>query len=108
MLAQSKYRIQLGILDKHVHLLLLKKHRIPTRNTWCCHVPNVVNETDDGKVTIYRDKPIKNDRKVSYNRPDVIVIDKEEKTWYNVGLRFQWIIQEKIDKYMDFTVEVRR
>ena len=89
-------------------MLLLKKHGIPTGNKWCCHVPNVVTETDEGKVTIYRDKPIKNDRKVSYNRPDVKVTDKEEKTWCNVGLRFQWIMEEKIDKYIDFAAEVRR
>ena len=47
-----------------------------------------------------------NDRKVSYNRPDVKVTDKEEKTWCNVGLRFQWIMEEKIDKYIDFAAEV--
>ena len=108
MLAQSKYRIQHDIVGKQGHLLLLKKHGIPTGNKWCCHVPNVVTETDDGKVTIYRDKPIKNDKKVSYNRLYVIVIDTEEKTWYNVGLRFPWIMEEKIDKYMDFAADVRR
>ena len=108
VLAQSKYQIHHGIVGKHVHLLLLKKHGIPTGNKWSCHVPNVVTETDDGKVTIYRDKPIKNDKKVSYNRPDVKVIDKEEKTWCHVGLRFQWIMEEKINKYIDFAAEVRR
>ena len=34
--------------------------------------------------------------------------DKEEKTWCNVGLRFHWIMEEKIDKYIDFAAEVRR
>ena len=100
MLAQSKYLIHHGIVGKHVHLLLLKKHGIPTGNKWSCHVPIVVTETDDGKVTIYK--------KVSYNRPDVKVIDKEEKTWCHVGLRFQWIMEEKINKYIDFAAEVRR
>ena len=89
MLAQSKYRIQHDIVGKHVHLLLLKKNGILTGNKWCCHVPNVVTETGDGKVTVYRDKPIKNDRKVSYNRPDVVVIDREESTWYNVDFKIQ-------------------
>ena len=36
------------------------------------------------------------------------MIDTEEKTWYNVGLRFLWIMEEKTDKYMDFAAEVRR
>ena len=50
------------------------------RNEWCSHVPNVVTERDHGKVTVYQDKQIKTDRKVSYNRPDVVVIHREENT----------------------------
>ena len=37
-----------------------------------------------GKVTIYWDKAIKTDRKVNYNRPDMVVIDREERMWYIV------------------------
>ena len=37
-----------------------------------------------GKVTIYWDKAIKTDRKVNYNRPDMVVIDREEHMWYIV------------------------
>ena len=80
VLAKSKYRIRHDIVGKHIHWLLLKKHGIPTGNKWYSHVPNAVTETDDGKVIIYWDKPIKTDMKVSYNRPDVAVIDREENT----------------------------
>ena len=45
---------------------------------------NFVTERDDGKVIIYWDAPIKNDRKVSYNRADVSVNDREVNTWYVV------------------------
>ena len=58
------------------------KHGIPTGNKWYVH--NVVTEADDGKIRIYRDKPIKTDRKATYNKPDVVVIDREENTWYIV------------------------
>ena len=77
------------------------------------HVPNVVTETEDGKVTIYWDKPIKTDRKVKYNRPDVVVIDREENMWYIVDFAIPMDHhvkekeEEKIDKYMDLVVEVR-
>ena len=74
------------MVGKHIHWLLLNKYGIPIGNKWYSHVPNVITETDDGKVTICRDKPIKTDRKVSYNRPDVVVIDNEEKTWYIVDI----------------------
>ena len=114
VLAKSKYRIRHDIVGKHIHWLLLKKHRIPTGNLRYSLVPNVITETDDGKVTIYWDKPIKTDRKGSYNRPDMVVIDREENTWYIVD--FEILMdhhvkqeeEEKIDKYMDLAAEVRR
>ena len=114
VLAKSKYRIRHDIVGKHMHWLLLKKHGIPTGNKWYSHVPNVVTETDDGKVTIYWDKPIKTDRKVSYNRPDVVVIDREENTWYIVDFAIPMDHhvkekeEEKIEKCMDLAAEVRR
>ena len=85
-LCKSKYRNRHDILDKHIHWLLLKKYWIPTGNKWYSYVPNVVTERerDDDKVKVYWDKPIKTDRKVSYNRPDLVMIDREENTWYIV------------------------
>ena len=76
-------------------------------------MPNAVTETDHGNVAIYWDQPIKTDRKVSYNRPDVVVIGREEKTWYIVDFAIPMDHHvkekegEKIDKYMDLAAEVR-
>ena len=56
-------------MGKYIHWLLLKKYGIPTGNKWYNHVPNVVLERDDDKVTIYWDKP------------DVVKVDREENTW---------------------------
>ena len=50
---------------------------------------------------------------MSYNRPDVIVIDREENTWYIVDSAIPMDHhvkekeKEKIDKYMDLADEVR-
>ena len=52
----------------------------PVQEIWYSHVSNVVTDTDDGNATTYWDKPIKTDRKVSYNRSDKEVIDREENT----------------------------
>ena len=66
------------MVGKHIYWLLL--NGIPSGNKWYSHVSNVTTKTDDGKITIYWDKPINADRKVSYNRLDVVVIDREENT----------------------------
>ena len=114
VLAKSKYRSRHDIVGKHIHWLLLKKHEIPTENKWYSHEPNVVTETDDGRVTIYWDKPIKTDGKGSYNRPDVVVIGREENTGYIVDFaipmdhHIKEKEEEKSDKDMDLQDEVRR
>ena len=87
-------------MGKHIHWLLLRKHGIPTGNKLYSHVPNVVMETGN--------------RKVSYNIPDVVVIDREEKTWYIVDFAISMDHhvkekeEEKVDKYIDLAAEVRR
>ena len=70
-------------MGKYIHWLLLKKYGIPTGNKWYNHVPNVVTEKDDGKVTIYWDKP------------DVVKVDREKNTWTLWILRSQWIIMPR-------------
>ena len=84
--------------------------------TQCCNR----ERERDGKVAIYRDKPIKTDRKVGYNRPDVVVIDREMNTWYIVdfAIPMDHHVKEKEEgktwiwhgfgKYMDLATEVRR
>ena len=59
---------------------------------------------------MYWNKPIRTDRKVSYNRPDVVVIDREENTWYVVdfAIPVDYDVKEneekRIDEYMDLEV----
>ena len=50
---------------------------------------------------------------MSYNRPDVGVIDREKNTWYIVDFLILMDhhvkeMEEEIDKYMDLAAEVRR
>ena len=79
---------------------MLKKSGILARNEWYSHVPNVVTERDGDKVTFYWDKPIKTDWQVSYNRPDVVVIDREENTLYIVdfAIPIDHHVKEKEEK----------
>ena len=91
-----------------------KIYEILTGNKRYNHVPNVVTERDDGKTTIYWDKPIKTDSKAIYNRPDVVVIDRNENTSCIVDFAIEMDHhckekgEEKIDKYIDLAVEIRR
>ena len=101
-------------MGKHIHWLLLKKYEIPAENKWCSRVPNVVTKTCDDKVTIYWDKPVKADRKVNYNRSDVVEINREENTCYiaDLAIPMDYHVKRKgggkIEKDMDLAAEVSR
>ena len=91
VLTKWKYQIRYDIVSKHIHWLLLMEYG-----------------------TIYWDKSIKTDRKVSYNRPDVVAIDRDENTWYIVDFAIPMnhhvkkMEKEKIDKYMNLVAYARR
>ena len=101
-------------MGKHIHWLLLKKYEIPAENKWYSCVPNVVTKTGDDKVTIYWDKQIKADRKVTYNRSDVVAINREENTCYipDFAIPMDYHVKRKgggkIEKDMDLAAEVSR
>ena len=114
VLTKWKYQIRYDIVSKHIHWLLLKEYGIPVESEWYSHVLNVLTERDDVKITIYWDKSIKTDRKVSYNRPDVVAIDRDENTWYIVDFAIPMnhhvkkMEKDKIDKYMNLVAYARR
>ena len=62
----------------------------------------------------YWDIPVKTDRKVCYERPDMVVIDREENTCCSVdfAIPIDYHIkekdQEKVDNCMDLVLEDRR
>ena len=59
-------------------------------------------------------KTINTDRRVHHNKPDVVVIDKNDKKWTIIDFavpmdhRTKLKEDEKIDTYMDLAAEVRR
>ena len=103
VLAKLKYRIWHYIVGKHIHWLLLKKYGIPAENEWYSHIPNVVTERDGGKVTTYWDKPINTNRKVGHKIPDLVVIEREETTWYILDFQIPMYhhVKEKKEEKID-------
>ena len=47
---------------------------------WYVHVPNSVETTQGGNVTILWNQPVRTDRTVPNNKPDIIIGDNEKRT----------------------------
>ena len=114
VLAGTKYMTRHDIVGKQIHWLLLKKYSIPVADKWYQHVPQTVIESCGGDVVIYWDKPIVTDRKVTHNKPDVVVIERKEKKWtiidFAIPMDHRVKVKEdnKVETYMDLAAEVRR
>lgn len=111
-LAQNQYKKRHDSVAKALHWSLCKKHQLPCSNKWYEHQPEGVIENDQAKVLW--DYGIRTDRVIRANRPDVTLIDKVKKKVSLIDVAVPWDTRveekerEKIDKYQDLKIEIRR
>ena len=66
-------------MGSRIHWELCRKYGIKCEDKWFNHVPSTVCSNDNGNIELFWNKEI--NLGVAENRPDVIVVDKEEKKW---------------------------
>lgn len=111
-LASNKYLIRHNKVATIIYLQLLKYFNLPTNNVpYYQYNPPPVEENET--VTIYWDKGIITDLTVTHNRPDITLINKQEKTVYLIDVsvpnnsNMESKFQEKMEKYSDLKREVQ-
>ena len=101
-----------GTVAKALHWDLFCQYAFNRGGKWFEHAPESVLEND--KVKILWDFTIQKDRKMSHNRPDIVVIDKETNECHTVDVacpidrRICLKEQEKEEKYIDLAFEIKR
>ena len=81
-------------------------------NHWYEHVPNSVETTQGGKITILWNQQVQTDRTIPNNKPDIIIRDTEQRTCVLIDVAISGDRNEiekeaeKILKYKDFTIEI--
>ena len=81
---------------------------------WYEHVPNSVETSKEGKVTILWNQQVETDRTIPNNKPDIIIRDNEAGTYMLIDVAISGdrnVIKkeaEKILKYKDLTIEIQR
>src|SRR6476659_11439629 len=78
ILVNAKYKERHNEVAKIVHWSLCKKYNIETIQQWWKHQPEAVAEND--AVKILWDFIIRTDNKIQANKPDLVVVDKANKT----------------------------
>ena len=79
-LAKRQYVIRHDNMGKRVHWELCRKYGIECGEKWYEHVP--LNVMEGQGVEIYWNQTIWVHTSVEHNRPDVVVVDHNEKKWY--------------------------
>ena len=95
-----------------MHWKISKEFGIEVKERWYEHEPKTVNENDS--VAIVWDMPMHIDRTIAANRPDIVLKNKENKTYLVIDITIPLDTNtsvkttEKLIKYKDFEIEVER
>ena len=113
-LAKTEYIHRHDKAATYIHWKVCHNYRynIKTSEKWYDHEPETVTENED--VTILWDMPIHTDRKITANRPDIVIQDHKTKTCKfidkavpsdrNTSMK----VTEKLSKYKDLEIETSR
>ena len=111
-LAQKEYRKRHDGVAKALHWDLCRGYGLEHTEKWYDHKPEPVTENQD--VKILWDFTIQTDKKITHNRPDIVLIDKRNSKCQIIDVacpgdkRIQDKEREKIEKYTDLAVEIQR
>jgi hypothetical protein len=111
-LAQTEYKARHDKVALIIHWHLCKKFGIQVEKEWYKHMAETVYENDQCKILW--DFSIQTDRVIQARRPDIVVMDKlkDSVTIIDIAVPADTNIkakeEEKILKYQDLRMEVRR
>ena len=111
-LAQKEYKRRHDAVGRLVHWRISKDNNIEVCEKWYQHEPADVVETD--KVKILWNFNIQTDNVIEARRPDIVVVNKDEKSARIIGIAIpidrnvKAKQEEKITKYQDLAIEIKR
>ena len=111
-LAQKEYKRRHDNVARKIHWELCKKNALEHKEKWYEHNPEGTAENED--VKLLWDINIQCDNVIEARRPDIVVIDKKEKSCIIVDIavpadgRVHEKEREKVEKYQDLRREIGR
>ena len=113
-LTQTDYTHRHNQVANIIHQNLALKHKLiqDSHTPYYKYVPELVLENTTHKL--YYDRAVMTDKTIHYNRPDIILTDKDNKVTFLIDIavpnthNLQKTIGEKINKYAELKEEVTR
>lgn len=111
-LAQTDYKHRHDQVAAIIHQNLAYQHKLINElNPYYKYKPETILENKTHKI--YWDRTIITDKTIHYNRPDITVHDKTNRTVYLIDIaipnshNIQTTISEKLSKYQDLAIELK-
>ena len=113
-LSTGPYKRRHDRMGLRVYWELCKKHSIPCADNWYEELPDIVRKSEDRSFEIWWDRPVETTIKLDHNKPDVILINWQDREWTIVEFSTPWdknVItkeDEKMKKYIPLAKEIRK
>ena len=113
-LSKGPYKRRHDRMGLRVYWELCKKYGVECAEKWFEEVPDTVRRSEDGQFEIWWDRPVETAVKVDHNRPDIIVINRQDNEWIIVEFSVPWdknVVlkeEEKVRKYIPLTKEIHK
>ena len=113
-LSKGPYKRRHDKMGVRVYWELCKKYGVGCSEKWFEEVPDTVRVSQDGEFEIWWDRPIETTVKLDHNRPDIIVINRQDNEWIIVEFSVPWdknVLlkeEEKVSKYIPLAKEIRK
>ena len=111
-LAQKEYKRRHNNVARTVHWKLCGKYNLKRSEKWYEHVPEGVVENEE--VKILWDVMIQCDREIKARKPDIVVVNKNERSCAIIDIAIPGDIRvsekekEKIERYQELKREIKR
>ena len=111
-LAQREYKGRHDTVAKALHWKICKEYHLPSAEKWYNHTPEKVLENEE--IKILWDYDVRTDHVIQARRPDLILVQKGTNKVSLIDVAVPWDSRvedkskEKIEKYQDLKIEVRR
>ena len=113
-LSKGPYKRRHDRMGLRVYWEICKQFGIDCSEKWFEEVPDTVRKRKDGEIEVWWDRPIETTVKLDHNRPDIIIINRQDNEWTLVEFSVPWdknVLlkeEEKVRKYIPLTKEIRK
>ena len=111
-LAQGVYLHRHNAVASYLHWVLCHLHGLKCNALWYEHEPSKITENE--KIKILYDWNVYTDKKIHHRRPDLVVVNKEEKKTLLIDVacpmdhNIKKKEKEKVDNYQELKFELQR